>query len=91
VITWLQAKKVRYKEVDAINDKDVRTELTNISGVKGNYPQVFISDQENETTFIGTYETIESLVELDDLDPAMLEGKDLKTFKQTFADCIEDA
>ncbi|GBG34582.1 Hypothetical Protein FCC1311_108032 [Hondaea fermentalgiana] len=90
VITWMQTKKIRYQEVDAIDEKDVRKELTAISGVTGNYPQVFITDGE-ETTYVGDYEKIESLVELDDVDEEILaKNPDLKTFKMVFADCKEE-
>lgn len=90
VITWLQAKKISFKEVDAIDEKDVRDELTAISGIKGNYPQVFITDQKDETTFVGTFDAIESLVDMDGIDAATLEANpDIKTFSSVFAECKE--
>mmetsp|Transcript_18256 Transcript_18256/g.35867 ORF Transcript_18256/g.35867 Transcript_18256/m.35867 type:complete len:115 (+) Transcript_18256:82-426(+) len=90
VITWMQTKHIRYKEVDAVDEKAVREELTGISGIKGNYPQIFITDQADETTYIGDYEAIESLLELDDVDEEVLKANpDLKTFSQVFADCKE--
>mmetsp|Transcript_11917 Transcript_11917/g.13834 ORF Transcript_11917/g.13834 Transcript_11917/m.13834 type:complete len:81 (-) Transcript_11917:376-618(-) len=40
VFTWLDSKHVRYEKVEAVSDKEQRQNLTEISGVKGGYPQV---------------------------------------------------
>jgi len=90
VITWLQAKKVSYKEVDAVQDKGVREELTTISQLKGKYPQVFVTDNESSTKFIGDFDAIQEMVELEGLDQEFLKNPDIasKTMKEIFKFCI---
>mmetsp|Transcript_22948 Transcript_22948/g.40649 ORF Transcript_22948/g.40649 Transcript_22948/m.40649 type:complete len:119 (-) Transcript_22948:109-465(-) len=90
VVSWFDSKKVQYRQVDAVDDADVRKELTKISERRGNYPQVFITDQASETVFIGGFDEIQDLIEMNDLDAAILEANpDLKTFDQVFAKCIK--
>ena len=81
-------KGIEFREIDAVIHKEERMKLTNVSGVKGHYPQVFFIDGEHNTTYIGGFETIRDLIEINDLDPTIL-AKDpsVRTFDQVFADC----
>jgi hypothetical protein len=86
---WMDNSKVAYKEVDAKSEVEARNELSGISKIKGNYPQVFISDG-SSTTFVGQFEDIESMIELNAVDAALLASNPaLKTFKQVFSNCIK--
>jgi len=95
VIQWFEGKKVNHKVVDAVADKEVRQELTKISGKVGNYPQVFVTTNaetgDGETKFVGQFEEIEQLIELEGTDQAILEqNPGLKTFSQVFGDCMQE-
>ena len=52
---WMNAYKIDYKKIDGSDaaNKDVRNELFTISGLRGVYPQVFISDKASKTEFVG--------------------------------------
>lgn len=72
--------------------REERIELTNISKVKGNYPQIFIVDTDEKITYVGGYDELESMLELNNLDKEILEkNPDLKTFDMVFGDCKEEA
>ncbi len=82
---------MKFKEIDAVIHKDERTKLTSISGIKGHFPQVFITDGGDNTEYVGGYETIRDLLEINDLEPEVL-AKDpsVKTFDQVFIQCIKN-
>jgi hypothetical protein len=45
----------------------LRNELFGISGIKGKYPQVFLTNKADSTVFVGDFEKVQSLVENNDL------------------------
>lgn len=77
--------KIRYKKVDAIGEKEERNRLFAISNVKGNFPQVFLKLEGQEEKFIGTYDKIQELVELNSMDDETLEKNKLQNFNTVFA------
>ena len=79
---------IDYKEVDGANqiNKELRNELFTISGKRGVYPQVFLSDKGESTEFIGDFEAIQSMVEDNQIDGSVLAANpDIKTFNTVFA------
>uniref|UniRef100_A0A6S8A147 Uncharacterized protein n=2 Tax=Sar TaxID=2698737 RepID=A0A6S8A147_9STRA len=90
VFTWLDSKHVRYEKVEAVSDKEQRQNLTEISGVKGGYPQVFIKRGETDIEFVGQFEDLEKLIDNDGLSPDVLEKMpEIKSFSIVFKECIE--
>ncbi|GMI31347.1 hypothetical protein TrCOL_g8478 [Triparma columacea] len=72
------AKKLSYLEVDGSNptEKEVRDKLFGISGVRGNYPQIFkCKGGDIECAeFIGCWDKIEELNELNELPAEVMEA-----------------
>lgn len=83
---------MNYKVIDgaAAENQKARNELFAVSEMRGVYPTVFLMDPSTDTTeFIGTFETIESLIEDNDLPPAIVEEQNLLTFNSVFKDAME--
>ena len=83
------AKRVVFNELDGAQaeNKERRNELFGLSGIRGQYPQVFIIDNDtNHTEFVGDAEKIDSLLDCDDL-PSEYASADIPTFTKTFTDC----
>mmetsp|Transcript_11976 Transcript_11976/g.24483 ORF Transcript_11976/g.24483 Transcript_11976/m.24483 type:complete len:132 (+) Transcript_11976:228-623(+) len=81
------AKKIDYLSVDGSDPsfKVTRDSLFATSGVRGNYPQIFklpvgvdINDlgkgKEGDVEFVGCWDKIESLNELNELPPSVMEA-----------------
>ncbi|KDO25489.1 hypothetical protein SPRG_09432 [Saprolegnia parasitica CBS 223.65] len=85
----LDAKKIKRDEVDGSAEDmvDRRNALFGISGVRGSYPQVFLVD-EGETTprFIGLFDAIHDMNEMNDLPTDIIEQNNILTFDAVFAD-----
>jgi hypothetical protein len=58
-----------YEPVDAVDpvNKELRTDLFSVSGLRAQYPQVFIKGRDGSCRFIGQYEEIQRLNERDEL------------------------
>ena len=58
-----------YEPVDAVDpaNKELRTDLFSVSGLRAQYPQVFIRCRDGSCRFIGQYEEIQRLNERDEL------------------------
>jgi len=82
----MNAFKVEHKQIDGADPsvKELRNELFGISGVRGSYPQVFLTDQVEKTEFIGGFEKIQNLVEENSTPVATLEASGLKNFNMVF-------
>ena len=71
---------------------ELRNKLFSVSGQRGKYPQCFISrmnssSNEAEYEFIGLWETIENLVDMDSIPADFLATHpEIKTFTKVFAD-----
>ena len=88
--TKLQGKGFAFDELDGMepSNHDVRTELFELSGIKGKFPQIFIVRNDGKKEFVGDYEKFESLLELDELPEDVLAANpDIMTFAKTFAGC----
>ena len=58
-----------YEPIDAVDpaNKELRTDLFSVSGLRAQYPQVFIRGRDGSCRFIGQYEEIQRLNERDEL------------------------
>jgi hypothetical protein len=61
----LQGKKLSFLIVDGsdASERDLRDKLFGISGIRGNYPQLFLKQQDGTTSFVGNFEMIEYMNE----------------------------
>ena len=87
----LTARNVKFEELDG-NDtelKEKRNEFFTISGVRGQYPQLFKLPVDGGTpVFVGVWEKIESLNECDDIPPEVLEANpSIETLTKVLSDC----
>lgn len=78
--TLFQSKKMVWEEIDGTdpNNKEKRSELFRISGLRAEYPQVFFLDCDScEYRFVGNYGKISTLNEMNGIlkeNPEMLES-----------------
>lgn len=73
--------KIDHKVVDGADpaQKELRDELFGISGIRGKYPQVFLTNKTDKTEFIGDFNAVQELIENNDTTIA-----ELKKFKEVF-------
>ena len=91
LVASMESKKVRFVEVDGSDpeQKDMRSTLFDISGLRGKYPQVFLQDAGNHYSFVGDWDEFEGLLDSDGLPPNVLkENPGIKTFTTVFSCCI---
>ena len=64
-LMMLQSRKLPFVLVDGSDpsERDLRNDLFGISGIRGNYPQLFLQQQEGKISFVGDFETINNLNE----------------------------
>jgi hypothetical protein len=64
-LVMLQGKKLSFLIVDGsdASERDLRDKLFGISGIRGNYPQLFLKQQDGTTSFVGNFEMIEYMNE----------------------------
>lgn len=69
----MTSKKVRFIEIDGMDpeQKEIRTQLFDISGLRGKYPQIFIQ-KEGQYEFIGDWDEFEGLLDADGYPPEVL-------------------
>ena len=82
----LAAKRIEFEEVEAVNTDhhDRRNALTEISGKKGEFPQLFF-EADGKTTYFGGIEEFNDLFETDSLPKDVLDkNPDLPTFTRVF-------
>ncbi len=94
LVAAMESKKVRFTEVDGSDpeQKDVRGQLFELSGLRGKYPQVFLKDEGGQYSFVGDWDEFEGLLDSDALPPEVLkENPGIKTFTAVFACCIAAA
>lgn len=65
LLAWMAAHKIDHRVVDGADEtqKELRNELFSISNIRGKYPQVFLSNKSDTTTFVGDFYAIELLEE----------------------------
>ncbi|KAH9256339.1 hypothetical protein BASA81_005560 [Batrachochytrium salamandrivorans] len=61
----MTAHKIDHRVVDGADEtqKELRNELFSISNIRGKYPQVFLSNKSDTTTFVGDFYAVELLEE----------------------------
>jgi len=59
----LQCKRLPFEVVDGSDpdERDLRNSLFGISGIRGNYPQLFLQQSDGKISFVGNFETIDHL------------------------------
>ena len=64
-LVMLQCRKLPFVLVDGSDpiERDLRNDLFGISGIRGNYPQLFLQQQDGKISFVGDFATIENLNE----------------------------
>jgi len=72
----LKSKKIQCELIDGMNQEHAerREELFHISGIRGHYPQIFISSQ-GALTYIGNQETLQQLNDDGKLCPELLNDR----------------
>ena len=88
----LIAKKLEIKKIDGSDpdSKDRRDACFAVSGVRGNYPQCFLEHDNGTLVFVGVWDTIESLVECNDIpEEVIAQNPDIKTFNTVFANAAK--
>lgn len=67
----MTSKKVRFTEIDGMDPehKELRSQLFDLSGLRGKYPQVFIQNADGKHEFIGDWEEFEGLLDADGYPP----------------------
>ena len=63
----------------------LRTELFTISGVRGKFPQVFLTDKAaGTTTYVGDFEKVQELIEANQIPADVLAKNNIKSFDSVF-------
>ena len=71
--------------------KDRRDKLFEISGKRGNYPQIFITREDESTEYLGGFEYLQSLVDNDDLPHRIRKAHpDILSFEDLFEHLRDD-
>lgn len=74
-LSWLTTRKVSFAIVDGndVTARDIRDELFEISGIRGNYPQFFIERHDGQIEYFGDFDRMETLNETSGLPAEVLE------------------
>ncbi|DBA02486.1 TPA: hypothetical protein N0F65_010958 [Lagenidium giganteum] len=88
----LKGNRIVYTEIDCSleENREARDKYFQVSGIRGNYPQVFLQDKTNpnDITFVGSFEQVQQLNELSDVPREILEQNNLKTLADVFAGTV---
>jgi hypothetical protein len=73
-LSWFTTKGVPFVIVDGndVTSRDIRDELFEISGIRGNYPQFFIERHNGQIEYFGNFDRMEILNETSSLPPEVL-------------------
>jgi hypothetical protein len=73
-LSWLTTKGVPFVIVDGndVTSRDIRDELFELSGIRGNYPQFFIERHNGQIEYFGNFDRLETLNETSSLPPEVL-------------------
>ena len=91
----LAARSTPYATVDGMDpeQRESRDVLFEVSGIRGNYPQFFFAYEDYRTAefqFLGGYERLQNLNEVDSLPAAFLVANpNLETWDKMFGDVVE--
>ncbi|KAG6949086.1 hypothetical protein JG688_00014799 [Phytophthora aleatoria] len=84
----LDGNKIKYTEVDCSleENRDTRNRYFEASGIRANYPQVFLQDPEGtDIQYIGSFKEIQELNEVNDVAPEILKANNIPTLNSVFA------
>lgn len=87
----LDGNKITYTEVDCSleENRDTRNRYFEASGIRANYPQVFLQDaQGTNIKYIGSFKEIQELNEMNDVPPELLKANNIPTLNSVFADVM---
>ena len=93
LISLLDAKKLKREYIDGADEcqKSKRNECFALSGIRGNYPQLFLktigeNGKQQNIAFLGTYETIHNLNEMNDVPEELLRQNQIETLDMVVSD-----
>ncbi|KAF1792323.1 Thioredoxin-like fold [Phytophthora cactorum] len=78
----LDGNKIKYTEVDCSleENRDTRNRYFEASGIRANYPQVFLQDPEGtDIQYVGSFKEIQELNEVNDVSPEILKANNIPT------------
>lgn len=87
VAHWLSAYRCAFKRLDGgvESHKAMRENLFTVSGIRGNYPQLFLVGTD-AVEFVGGFDTLETMIEAETLPPSVLNAHpEITTFTQACA------
>lgn len=90
-LTLLQAKRTPYIAVDGMdpNMKEIRNELFDISGIRGNYPQFFFAYPDGSTTYLGDFDKLEAINESSHIPKEVLDDHPgIETWDRVFSNVV---
>ncbi|KAE8883180.1 hypothetical protein PF003_g32826 [Phytophthora fragariae] len=85
----LDGNRITYTEVDCSleENRDTRDRYFQASGIRANYPQVFLQDPEGkDIQYIGSFKEIQEFNEMNDLPVEILKANNIPTLNSVFAD-----
>lgn len=88
---WFHSRNVPYTLVDGndSNQREIRNELFEVSGVRGNYPQFFFEHKDGSRSYFN-FDRLESLNETSGLPPEVLaQHPELETWDKVFGSVVE--
>eukprot|EP00956_Cyclotella_meneghiniana_P029555 scaffold71988_cov47-Cyclotella_meneghiniana.AAC.6 len=90
-ISWLNSRNVPYVLVDGndTNQLDIRNELFDNSGVRGNYPQFFFEHRDGSLSYFN-FDKLEGLNETSGLPPHILaQHPEVETWDKVFGTVVK--
>lgn len=85
----LDGNRITYTEVDCSLEENraTRNHYFEVSGIRANYPQVFLQDPEGtDIRYLGSFKEIQELNEMNDVPPEILKANNIPTLDSVFAD-----
>lgn len=88
-LNLLNARRVLYETIDGADpmQTQLRNKLFQISGIRGQYPQWFLVDDDENVSYVGDWETVSEINDNDEIPPEILESHpDIVTWNKLFGD-----
>ncbi|KAJ0401900.1 hypothetical protein P43SY_003517 [Pythium insidiosum] len=85
----LDGNRIIYTEIDCSmeDNRATRDRYFELSGVRGNYPQVFLQSEDGQDIkYLGSFAEIEQLNEMCDIPQEILDANKIQTLKTVFQD-----
>ncbi|KAG3208332.1 hypothetical protein PC129_g20642 [Phytophthora cactorum] len=88
----LTSSMVSITEQNLEENRDTRNRYFEASGIRANYPQVFLQDPEGtDIQYVGSFKEIQELNEVNDVSPEILKANNIPTLNSVFADVARRA